>query len=63
MVQFIQHKQTLGGGACGAERKQRQIDGSSAGVHSQRQAVEAAAGCLPGGGGAATQTGDDQLET
>lgn len=48
--QLPQHQQALGGGVGGAEGKQRQADGGAAGVHRQRQAVEAAAGGLSGGG-------------
>lgn len=52
------HDETLGGRAGGAERQQRQANGGSSRVHRQCQAVETAAGCLPGGGREVTQKGE-----
>ena len=56
-LQFIQHQQALGGGACNTEGEQRQTNGGSARVHRQRQTVETAAGGLSGRSREATQTG------
>lgn len=52
------HDKTLGGWTGGPKGEQCQANGSSAGVHSQRQTVETTTGCLPGGGRETTQKGE-----
>lgn len=52
------HDKTLGSWAGGTKGEQCQANGSSAGVHCQRQTVETATGRLPGRGRETTQAGE-----